>query len=207
MQYHVRQRQPDPHGKRPTRAAFLLVMRTSMLSNATPEVPAPPTPEPGPPTKKDPPPLRSVHTSNFPAILQGLDFCGPLAFIGLSQVRESAIFSGIAIAERPLAERCCGVGLDRDGHVNGLVHACLPGGSYGAAGPVCMQGIPFGRQDHGKRRTPITGRGTGRPCRCPGFRRACEGQGRTRGLTPLPVRGSPRHRGCCGARGQCRSAG
>jgi hypothetical protein len=24
-------------------------------------------------------------------------------------VRESAVFSGIAIAERPLAERCCGV--------------------------------------------------------------------------------------------------
>jgi uncharacterized protein (TIGR03032 family) len=39
----------------------------------------------------------------------GLDFCGPLAFIRLSQVRESAVFSGIAIAERPLAERCCGV--------------------------------------------------------------------------------------------------
>jgi hypothetical protein len=30
-------------------------------------------------------------------------------FIGLSQVRESAVFSGIAIAERPLEERCCGV--------------------------------------------------------------------------------------------------
>jgi hypothetical protein len=29
--------------------------------------------------------------------------------VGLSQVRESAVFSGIAIAERPLAERCCGV--------------------------------------------------------------------------------------------------
>jgi hypothetical protein len=32
-----------------------------------------------------------------------------LAFIGLSQVRESAVFSAIAIAERPVAERCCGV--------------------------------------------------------------------------------------------------
>ena len=39
----------------------------------------------------------------------GLTFAGPLAFIGLSQVRESAIFSGIAIAERPPAERTCGV--------------------------------------------------------------------------------------------------
>src|SRR5206468_8718449 len=34
---------------------------------------------------------------------------GPLAFVGLSQVRESAVFSGIAVAERPLEERCCGV--------------------------------------------------------------------------------------------------
>ena len=34
---------------------------------------------------------------------------GPLAFIGLSQVRESAVFSGIAIAERALQERACGV--------------------------------------------------------------------------------------------------
>jgi uncharacterized protein (TIGR03032 family) len=45
----------------------------------------------------------------LPGFTRGLDFCGPLAFIGLSQVRESAVFSGIAIAERPLAERCCGV--------------------------------------------------------------------------------------------------
>ena len=45
----------------------------------------------------------------LPGFTRGLDFCGPLAFIGLSQVRESAVFSGIAIAERPLAERSCGV--------------------------------------------------------------------------------------------------
>jgi uncharacterized protein (TIGR03032 family) len=45
----------------------------------------------------------------LPGFTRGLDFCGPLAFIGLSQVRESAVFSGISIAERPLAERCCGV--------------------------------------------------------------------------------------------------
>jgi hypothetical protein len=45
----------------------------------------------------------------LPGFTRGLDFCGPLAFIGLSQVRESAVFSGIAIAERPLAERCCGI--------------------------------------------------------------------------------------------------
>jgi uncharacterized protein (TIGR03032 family) len=45
----------------------------------------------------------------LPGFTRGLDFCGPLAFIGLSQVRESAVFSGIPIAERPLEERCCGV--------------------------------------------------------------------------------------------------
>ena len=39
---------------------------------------------------------------------RGLDFCGPYAFIGLSQVRETAIFSGIPITER-LQERTCGV--------------------------------------------------------------------------------------------------
>jgi uncharacterized protein (TIGR03032 family) len=45
----------------------------------------------------------------LPGFTRGLDFCGPLAFIGLSQVRVSAVFGGFAIAERPLAERCCGV--------------------------------------------------------------------------------------------------
>lgn len=47
--------------------------------------------------------------AELPGFTRGLDFCGPLAFIGLSQVRESAVFSGISIAERPLEERCCGV--------------------------------------------------------------------------------------------------
>jgi uncharacterized protein (TIGR03032 family) len=41
---------------------------------------------------------------------RGLDFAGNLAFVGLSQVRESAVFSGIPITQR-LAEneRTCGV--------------------------------------------------------------------------------------------------
>jgi uncharacterized protein (TIGR03032 family) len=56
-----------------------------------------------------------AHTGKYeditalPGFTRGLDFCGRYAFIGLSQVRESAIFSGIAIAERPLNERSCGV--------------------------------------------------------------------------------------------------
>lgn len=55
------------------------------------------------------------HTGKYevlvelPGFTRGLSFCGPLAFIGLSQVRESAVFSGIPIAERALAERNCGV--------------------------------------------------------------------------------------------------
>src|SRR5262249_18721987 len=38
--------------------------------------------------------LRTVAT--LPGFTRGLDFCGRFAFVGLSQVRESAIFSGIA---------------------------------------------------------------------------------------------------------------
>ena len=47
--------------------------------------------------------------ATLPGFTRGLDFHGPLAFVGLSQVRESAVFGGIAIAERSVAERCCGV--------------------------------------------------------------------------------------------------
>jgi uncharacterized protein (TIGR03032 family) len=45
-----------------------------------------------------------------PGFTRGLDFAGGFAFVGLSQVRESAVFSGIPIAERLApAERTCGV--------------------------------------------------------------------------------------------------
>jgi uncharacterized protein (TIGR03032 family) len=46
--------------------------------------------------------------AQLPGYTRGLDFAGPLAFIGLSQVRESAVFSGIPLVER-LAERSCGI--------------------------------------------------------------------------------------------------
>jgi len=46
--------------------------------------------------------------TRLPGFTRGIDFIGPLAFIGLSQVRESAVFSGIPLVER-LAERTCGV--------------------------------------------------------------------------------------------------
>jgi uncharacterized protein (TIGR03032 family) len=57
----------------------------------------------------DPATGRYEEVAALPGFTRGLDFVGPLAFVGLSQVRESAVFSGIAIAERPVAERCCGV--------------------------------------------------------------------------------------------------
>jgi len=46
--------------------------------------------------------------AQLPGYTRGLDFAGPLAFVGLSQVWESAVFSGIPLVER-LAERACGV--------------------------------------------------------------------------------------------------
>lgn len=45
----------------------------------------------------------------LPGFTRGLDFYGPLAFIGLSQVRESATFSGLPLIERLGETRTCGV--------------------------------------------------------------------------------------------------
>jgi len=46
----------------------------------------------------------------LPGFTRGLDFAGNLAFVGLSQVRETAIFSGVPITERlKETERTCGV--------------------------------------------------------------------------------------------------
>ncbi len=46
--------------------------------------------------------------ARLPGFTRGLDFFGGIAFIGLSQVRESAVFSGIPITQRP-EQRVCGV--------------------------------------------------------------------------------------------------
>ena len=58
----------------------------------------------------DPRTGRYQPIAEVPGFTRGLDFAGSLAFVGLSQVRESAVFSGIPITER-LAEdeRTCGV--------------------------------------------------------------------------------------------------
>jgi uncharacterized protein (TIGR03032 family) len=57
----------------------------------------------------DPATFRYVRVAELPGFTRGLDFHGNLAFVGLSQVRESAVFSGIAIAEKPIEKRSCGV--------------------------------------------------------------------------------------------------
>ena len=46
--------------------------------------------------------------AEFPGFTRGLDFYRDLAFVGLSQVRETAVFSGIPLTQR-LEERTCGV--------------------------------------------------------------------------------------------------
>jgi uncharacterized protein (TIGR03032 family) len=48
--------------------------------------------------------------TKLPGFTRGFDFCGPFAFVGLSQVRETAIFSGIPLVEQLAeSERTCGV--------------------------------------------------------------------------------------------------
>jgi uncharacterized protein (TIGR03032 family) len=46
--------------------------------------------------------------AELPGYTRGLAFYGSLAFVGLSQIRESAVFSGIPLVER-LQQRNCGV--------------------------------------------------------------------------------------------------
>ena len=46
--------------------------------------------------------------AHLPGFTRGLDFCGDFAFVGLSQVRETATFSGIPLTQTQQA-RICGV--------------------------------------------------------------------------------------------------
>jgi uncharacterized protein (TIGR03032 family) len=57
----------------------------------------------------DPNSGKYTEVARLPGFTRGLDFVGPYAFVGLSQVRESAVFSGIAVAELKPEERCCGM--------------------------------------------------------------------------------------------------
>jgi uncharacterized protein (TIGR03032 family) len=51
---------------------------------------------------------RYEEVARFPGFTRGLSFYGPLAFIGLSQVRETAVFGDIPLVEA-VPERNCGV--------------------------------------------------------------------------------------------------
>jgi uncharacterized protein (TIGR03032 family) len=51
---------------------------------------------------------RYTCLAELPGFTRGLAFCGKLAFVGLSQVRESAVFGGLELTQR-LKERTCGV--------------------------------------------------------------------------------------------------
>lgn len=46
--------------------------------------------------------------AEMPGFTRGLDFIGPLAFVGLSQVRETAVFSGLPITKE-VVDRSCGI--------------------------------------------------------------------------------------------------
>jgi len=58
----------------------------------------------------DPKRGQKQEVCRLPGFTRGLDFFGPFVFIGLSQVRESAVFAGLPITERfKPEERACGV--------------------------------------------------------------------------------------------------
>ncbi len=70
----------------------------------------------------DPRTLQKQTVARMPGFTRGLDFAGPLAFVGLSQVRETATFSEFPLLEE-LQERICGVYVCdiRNGDVIGFV--------------------------------------------------------------------------------------
>jgi len=49
---------------------------------------------------------RYQEICRLPGFTRGLNFCRSCDFVGLSQVRETAVFSGIPIAEAPQSDRC-----------------------------------------------------------------------------------------------------
>lgn len=56
----------------------------------------------------DPTTGKLITVARLPGFTRGLDFAGSFAFIGLSQVRETAVFAGLPLTDR-LQERACGV--------------------------------------------------------------------------------------------------
>ncbi len=70
----------------------------------------------------DPDTGRYESVATLPGFTRGLDFAGPFAFVGLSQVRETAVFGGLPITAS-LAERSCGLWVvdTRDGRTVGFL--------------------------------------------------------------------------------------
>lgn len=66
---------------------------------------------------------RYQQVAQLDGFTRGLSICGSWAFVGLSQVRESASFSGIPLVAR-VHERRCGVAVVNieSGHVVGYMH-------------------------------------------------------------------------------------
>jgi uncharacterized protein (TIGR03032 family) len=58
----------------------------------------------------DPANGKCTTVEKFPGYARGMSMLGPLAFVGLSQIRETAVFGGVPIAENR-AELKCGVGV------------------------------------------------------------------------------------------------
>lgn len=63
-----------------------------------------------------------IMIAQLPGFTRGLDFYGNLAFVGLSQIRESAVFAGLPLTQR-LDERICGVWVVdiRNGNIVGFL--------------------------------------------------------------------------------------
>ncbi len=58
----------------------------------------------------DPATGQRTTVERFPGYTRGLSFLGPLAFVGLSRIRETAVFGGVPIAEKR-DELRCGIGV------------------------------------------------------------------------------------------------
>ena len=84
--------------------------------------------------------------AKLPGFTRGLDFYGNLAFIGLSQVRESAVFSGIPLVEQlPESERACGVWvIDHAQRADRRVPALRGGGARNLRGHRVARHRPSG---------------------------------------------------------------
>jgi uncharacterized protein (TIGR03032 family) len=79
----------------------------------------------------------------LPGFTRGLDFLGGYAFVGLSEVRESAVFSGIAIAERPVEERWCGVAVVEVGSGTAVEFVRFQGGVQEVFAVQVLRGVRF----------------------------------------------------------------